>query len=199
MLGKIIEYSSHLNSGIILGNDQKNYPFQKKHWCGVQALSIGSEVNFEIDTTGQVSDVYPFNPPMSNHTIQSELEHVAIVQQEAKFGMIQWFIKSLKNYSNFHGRARRKEFWYFYLCQIILLIPAIILDIMLETYIVFYGIIAFALIIPSIAVSIRRLHDINRSGWYYLMLMIPFANFIVLFWFFTETQAQVNRWGPPAK
>lgn len=76
----------------------------------------------------------------------------------------------------------------------------IILDVVLKTYGVITGVFILAMIIPSISVAVRRLHDINKSGWYYLVQMIPLVGAIlVLIWFATETKPESNQWGNPAK
>jgi uncharacterized membrane protein YhaH (DUF805 family) len=63
-----------------------------------------------------------------------------------------------------------------------------------------YGLVALALFIPSLAVSVRRLHDINKSGWWYLIALIPLIGGILLIvWFATETKPEPNQWGQPAK
>jgi len=101
-----------------------------------------------------------------------------------------WYLKVLKEYENFEGRARRKEYWMFLLFNSIFFITAIIIDNILGiTYgrDIFYGPIytlyVLAVFIPGLAVSVRRLHDIGKSGWYYLIILIPLAGpiwFLVL-------------------
>ena len=105
-----------------------------------------------------------------------------------------------KNYANFTGRARRKEFWFFTLVYMIITTITIVLDLALKTYGVITGVFILAMIVPSISVAVRRLHDINKSGWYYLIQMIPLVGpILVLIWFATETKQESNQWGNPAK
>ena len=114
--------------------------------------------------------------------------------------MIDWFVKCLKNYANFTGRARRKEYWFFALVQFILLVIAQIIDVILSTDFIFYMIAALALFIPSLAAAVRRLHDIGRSGWWFLIALIPLIGTILLIvWLATETKQETNQWGQPAK
>lgn len=114
--------------------------------------------------------------------------------------MIDWFVKCLKNYANFTGRARRKEYWFFALVQFILLVIAQIIDAILSTDFIFYMIAALALFIPSLAAAVRRLHDIGRSGWWFLIALIPLIGTILLIvWLATETKQETNQWGQPAK
>lgn len=131
-------------------------------------------------------------------------------KQESQYNMIDWWKKVvLKNYANFQGRARRSEYWYFALCNLIFIIPVYILGIIgtvtestLLTVIGFglYGILAVGIIIPSLAVAVRRLHDTNRSGWYYFIAFIPLiGSILLLVWFFTEGDRFTNNYGDDPK
>ena len=96
-----------------------------------------------------------------------------------------WYLKVMKeSYSDFHGRASRKEFWMWYLFYVIVLIVAMILDGVLGTgfeigygvttpYGWIYIIAALAHVIPGLAVSVRRLHDVGKSGWFLFISLIP--------------------------
>ena len=121
---------------------------------------------------------------------------------EANFSMIDWFKKGLRNYTNFSGRARRKEYWYFILVQIGLIIIAMVLDSIIfgsETGL-FYVVLGLGLFLPSVAVAIRRLHDTSRSGWWFLLSFIPLIGSIILVIFLaSDTKLESNQWGPPAK
>ena len=135
-------------------------------------------------------------PPLPNSIVANN--HNA----EANFSMIDWFKKGLRNYTNFSGRARRKEFWYFNLAQFILLIIASVLDSVIfssETSL-FYFLVALGLFLPSLAVGIRRLHDTSRSGWWLFISLIPLIGTIILIVFLaSDTKYETNQWGPPAK
>jgi len=91
----------------------------------------------------------------------------------------------LKNYATFSGRARRKEYWMFFLISALISIVLTLLDILLGTYSVEYeaglfsGLYSLLVLIPSIAVGVRRLHDTNRSGWY--MLIPIYGSILILF------------------
>ena len=121
---------------------------------------------------------------------------------EENYGIIDWFKKGMRNYVNFSGRARRKEFWYFALVQVGLTVLAMIMDAIIfnaETGL-FYIVIALGLFLPSLAVSIRRLHDTGRSGWWFLISLIPLIGGIVFLVFCaSDTKPETNQWGPPAK
>lgn len=92
-----------------------------------------------------------------------------------------WYLKVLRNYAGFSGRARRKEFWMFALFNVIFGIALELIDHIAKTeygtppfsYGLFYILYALAIFIPGLAVSVRRLHDIGKSGWFYLIMLIP--------------------------
>ena len=120
---------------------------------------------------------------------------------EEDYGIIDWFKKGLKNYVNFSGRARRKEFWYFFLVQMGVTILAMIVDSIIfssETGL-FYAIVALGLFLPSLAVTARRLHDTGRSGWWILISLIPLIGIVLIVFLVIDTKPEANRWGPPAK
>lgn len=135
-------------------------------------------------------------PPLPNSAMVNN--HSA----EANFGILDWFKKALRNYTNFSGRARRKEYWYFVLVQMGLIIVAMILDDIIfnsETGL-FYIVVALGLFLPGLAVTIRRLHDTSRSGWWFLLSILPLIGSIVLLVFLaSDTKLETNQWGPPAK
>ena len=117
-----------------------------------------------------------------------------------------WYIKVLKAYAVFTGRARRKEYWMFVLFNIIFAIVAIILDNILGTamegvgYGLIYALYMLAVLIPSLAVAVRRLHDTGRSGWMILIALIPFVGAIwLLVLLVLEGNAGENKFGPSPK
>ncbi|MCS5551622.1 MAG: DUF805 domain-containing protein, partial [Gammaproteobacteria bacterium] len=76
-----------------------------------------------------------------------------------------WYLKVVKQYADFNGRARRQEYWMFTLFNCIFAVLAMVLDSVLGATPLIYGLYVLAIIIPSIAVSVRRLHDVGKSGW----------------------------------
>lgn len=96
------------------------------------------------------------------------------------------FVGAYKKYADFTGRARRKEYWMFYLFYVLAFIPLTIVDAVLGMYNadarigLLGGLFALASFVPSIAITARRLHDTNRSGWWQLILLIHFIGPIVL-------------------
>ena len=115
-----------------------------------------------------------------------------------------WYLKVLRLYTDFEGRARRTEFWTFTLFNLFFFFIAILFDGLFETTIGDIGIIEFLyalfIIIPQFAVSVRRLHDIGKSGWYNFITLIPYIGwFVLIFWFCQDSQINRNRWGENPK
>jgi len=102
-------------------------------------------------------------------------------------------------YATFSGRARRSEFWWFTLFAIIVYIVVGIIDAAIKNA-VLGVIVALALLLPSLAVTVRRLHDTGRSGWWILIGLIPFVGAIVLLVFeCQDSQPGANNYGPSPK
>lgn len=158
--------------------------------------------DFDVDNTGNAIQIFTalgHSNPVQN--LSSQLDKLSDQNKaEEQFNMLDWFVKCLKNYANFSGRARRKEYWFFTLVQFIILVITQIIDAILSTDFVFYAIAALALFIPSLSAAVRRLHDIGRSGWWFLIALIPLIGTILLIiWLATETKPENNQWGQPAK
>jgi len=117
-----------------------------------------------------------------------------------------WYLAVLKNYAGFSGRARRKEYWMFVLFYSIFAVVAIILDKLLGTsfeeasYGLIYCLYALAFFIPGLAVAVRRLHDIGKSGWLILIVLIPLIGAIwLLVLMLTDSTPGANEYGPNPK
>jgi uncharacterized membrane protein YhaH (DUF805 family) len=102
----------------------------------------------------------------------------------------------LSKYVDFQGRAMRSEYWWFVLFTIIVEIVTTVIDRGVLGYPVLYTIAALGLILPSLAVAVRRLHDTDRSGWWLLISLIPLIGAILLIvWFCTKGSVGQNRFG----
>lgn len=137
---------------------------------------------------------------------------------------MEWYLKCLRQYADFSGRARRKEYWMFILFNAIISFVLGFIDGLLGLNLLSY-IYALVIFIPSLAVSVRRLHDIGRCGWWYLLPMVPFiglsallafgsftssaaiilglaalgTGILMLIWFCTDSEGGSNKWGPNPK
>ena len=117
-----------------------------------------------------------------------------------------WYLEVLKKYAVFSGRARRKEYWYFSLFNLLITIVLAVIDGMTGTLIaeanigLCGGIYALAILIPFLAVSVRRLHDTDRSGWWLLIALIPLIGAIVILVFMVQdSKPNENQYGSNPK
>lgn len=116
-----------------------------------------------------------------------------------------WYLEVLKKYAVFNGRARRAEYWWFILFNLLASVALSIVDTLTGMvsamgFGVLSSIYALAVLIPGLAVLVRRLHDINRSGWWVLIAFIPFIGAIVLLVFAVlDSQPETNQYGPNPK
>lgn len=118
------------------------------------------------------------------------------------------FLSVVKNnFANFDGRARRREFWMFQLAVLIVFVAIAIVAGILSAVADFLGVIGMiiyvvavlGLIVPSIALSIRRLHDTNKSGWFLLISLIPFGGLYLLYLYIIEGDKGANQYGEDPK
>lgn len=119
---------------------------------------------------------------------------------------MEWYFRVLAKYAVFRGRARRKEYWFYILFNVIFSIILAIVDMSMDTFDpktgvgLFGTIYAAALILPSMAVTVRRLHDIGRSGWWMLIPIVPILGAILIFAFLVQdSDPGENRFGPNPK
>ena len=117
-----------------------------------------------------------------------------------------WYFEALKKYAVFAGRARRKEYWFFVLFYLIIIFVLAFIDGMTGNlnadtgFGLFSGLFILAMIIPSISVTVRRLHDTNRSGGWWFIYFIPLIGAIVMLVFtVTEGTSGQNDYGPDPK
>ena len=117
-----------------------------------------------------------------------------------------YYLKVLQNYATFSGRARRSEYWYFVLFNIIFAFVAMIIDNVLGIamdgvgYGPIYGLYVLAVFIPGLAVSVRRLHDVGKSGWFFFIVLIPLIGAIWLIVLMaTDSNIGENNYGANPK
>ena len=106
----------------------------------------------------------------------------------------------LENYANFSGRARRAEYWWFALANAIVYLVLFALMRVSGVFVILYIAYGLAMIVPGIAVAIRRLHDTGKTGWMLLISFIPLVGAIILLVFFlTDSDKGTNAYGPSEK
>jgi len=126
--------------------------------------------------------------------------------------MIEWYKKVVfENYANFKGRARRSEYWYFALANGLISTLLVVIGVIIGSVFgdaltggiigyVLFGLYALATLLPGLGVVVRRLHDVGKSGWFYLVAFIPFIGGIwILILFCTEGNRGPNQYGPDPK
>ena len=126
----------------------------------------------------------------------------------------QYFLDTVKHrYAKFDGRATRSEYWYFTLFYIIISIVVALIDTFVINSMILHAppaqaaeggllgmALALGLLIPSIAIGVRRLHDIGKSGWWMLTVLIPIIGFFVLLYFYVQdSQLGTNEYGANPK
>ena len=118
----------------------------------------------------------------------------------------QWMIEPLRKYATFSGRAPRSELWWFMLLALLLglLVGGVDIGIFGLRWLSTDApigptgtLVSLALIIPGVAVAVRRLHDLDKSGWWYLIGIIPLiGGLVLLYWFVQRGTEGANRFGP---
>lgn len=127
--------------------------------------------------------------------------------------MIQSYISMWKNFGNFSGRARRREFWLAFAMNMIIIavLYAMVISGIASLAItgkmsglakfasILLTIYGLAMFIPFLSLAIRRLHDTGKAGWWYLIALIPFGGIVLLVFFCTEGTLGVNQFGEDPK
>lgn len=194
MKGQILDFSIQNGGGLISGEDGKRYPFKSEEWKEQGIPTRGMKVDFDVDETGQAVAVYKALGASSTGNENVQLSLFAL------------FLEALtKRYAQFSGRASRREFWGFTLFATgavvaILFVAWIMFEINegLVGIVLFYldWIFAIALVIPHLSVGVRRLHDIGKSGWLYLISVIPLIGPIWLIVLCCQASVnEDNQWG----
>lgn len=214
MKGKILDFTIQTNTGIILGDDQKRYSFVGSEWKEQSIPVRGNPVDFECNDAGEATGIYlefvsvsstpapmmqtaipESSPAVANHTQLNSAKEVFNKLEKTESNYHQAILTCFKKFADFKGRARRSEFWYFELfCVLISLIFSFFISEDVAT------IAMLVTLIPSIAVSVRRLHDIDRSGWWMLIALVPIVGMLLLlFWAAQEGNPASNQYGESPK
>jgi uncharacterized membrane protein YhaH (DUF805 family) len=117
-----------------------------------------------------------------------------------------WYLEVWRKFAEFGGRARRKEYWFFFLFNLIATVVLAVVDSVTGTFSeaiglgLLSGLYSLAVLIPYLAVTARRLHDTGRSGWWMLIAFIPIIGVIVLVVFLVlDSTPGHNEYGPNPK
>lgn len=134
----------------------------------------------------QESEALEDAPPADVNTLASP-------QKKKK---VNWYFEVIKKYAVFGGRARRKEYWTFNLYNIIISFALAFIEGLMGGPGVIGVLYSLAVLIPGIAVSVRRLHDTNRSGWWLFIAFVPIVGVVVIFIFMVQdSQTGNNEYG----
>jgi len=117
-----------------------------------------------------------------------------------------WYFKVLKKFTEFNGRSGRKEFWIFTIINVLISFILLLVDVLLGTFNsatgvgILGGLYGLGVFIPALAVTVRRLHDTGKSGWFFFVVLIPVAGAIwLLILMAKEGDSGENRFGPDPK
>ncbi|MER9418678.1 DUF805 domain-containing protein [Mesorhizobium sp. M0306] len=212
MRGAVFHYDEDQDYGYINGADGKRYIFAREDVSQGVSLARGALVEFRADDrtahdivaiTAAASDTSP------SRAAQPQRPGRAAENQPAQsMGLWAYFRRALVyDYRNFTGRARRKEFWGFYICSIVVLVALSGFGILLNLAIGGFGdgprtsigylpalFFVLAMMLPLIALIVRRLHDIGLTGWLALLCFTP-AGVTFLILGLVPSQFGENRWG----
>ncbi len=109
-----------------------------------------------------------------------------------------WFLIALRQYATFSGRARRKEYWFFFLIYLLIFIGLGLLDRLLGMDLL-GKLFVLAMLLPSVAVGVRRLHDTGRTGWWLLIGLVPILGLLLIYFAVLDSDPGTNAYGPSPK
>jgi uncharacterized membrane protein YhaH (DUF805 family)/cold shock CspA family protein len=230
MRGSVFHYDEGQGFGYITGADGKRYTFARENLRRATSLAKGATVEFQPGD-GTARDVFSISPqtgtPASGAYAAAATPpqpgRMPTAPQPQHFGRFaesgaaeatglwSYFRRApTLNYVNFAGRARRKEYWSYFLFWVISLMAVIGIGLFIdeamgnfdgnESAVVTAGLCGLFLLVtflPSLGLTVRRIHDIGLSGWFYLLVLIPtIGSLIILVFALIPTQGRENQWGP---
>lgn len=205
MKGQILDFSIQAG-GLISSEDSKRYPFKNEEWKEQGIPTRGMKVDFDVDEDGQAVAVYKALGASSTGGVTTVLQNASQTRNEnGQLSLFALFLEALtKRYAQFSGRASKREFWGFMLFRMVVVVAIFFVSvIMFEINESLGGIFSLlcwlfgiALVIPDLSVGVRRLHDIGKSGWWFLIGLVPLIGpiWLIILW----CQASVNednQWG----
>lgn len=213
MRGEVLKPVDDTGPGLILGEDGRRYTFRTERVHRRADLAAGTPVDF-VSLGEEARDIYVLTrPAMPPPAALADAAYKPAVSTKSD-GLFVYFLRTLTlNYFRFGGRARRAEYWGYTLFWLISLVFLLIADGFVSA--IFFGTdslgepnyvpvltILFYLysIIPGIAVTIRRLHDQDITGWLYLISFIPYIGPLIIFiLMFFDSRPNPNKHGPSPK
>jgi uncharacterized membrane protein YhaH (DUF805 family)/cold shock CspA family protein len=209
MRGEVLHYDDEQGFGFINGTDGKRYAFERGDLRRLVPVGKGTLVEFQVDGA-TAREIFIIRSD-TRASAPASFGRDAIVAEPEHTGLWSYFTRTLtSNYANFRGRARRKEYWGYVLFYTILLMIVTAVGISFDNStgnltgqeiptvtIVAVGLFLLATFIPGLALIVRRQHDIGLSGWFYLLILIPYVGGLIVFVFtLIPSQKHDNKWGP---
>jgi uncharacterized membrane protein YhaH (DUF805 family)/cold shock CspA family protein len=220
MRGEVLHYDEGQGFGFITAADGSRYTFTREDLRRQVPISKGMAVEFRQDGS-QARDVFSIRaqlsggmsteaPPPPQQFGRAPTMAPVYSAPPGNLGLWGYFWRAATaNYANFRDRARRKEFWGFVLFYILAWIAVGVLGLLVDNALglldeekpyvsVTLSILFFlAMLIPGVAVTVRRQHDIGLSGWFYLLAFLPYIGGMILLVFsLIPSQKHENKWGP---
>jgi uncharacterized membrane protein YhaH (DUF805 family)/cold shock CspA family protein len=216
MRGEVLHYDEEQAFGFISGADGNRYTFERSDLRRPAPVSRGTRVEFraEGDHARQIfllrDACLPSTGGVKTPASDAQFGRLATADQQETASLWGYFKRVMTvNYANFGGRARRKEYWgtilFWFVAVCLVAVVGFFIDVSFgnldneEPY-VSYALIALfilATFIPNLALTIRRQHDIGLSGWFYLLILIPYIGGLIIFVFtLIPSQKHENKWGP---
>lgn len=203
MKGKVLDFSIQSNTGIILGDNGSRYPFSGQQWKEQINPIRGTAVDFEVSTDQQAIAIYidapiPAQANILNKAPTESIPTSSVLSQQILQGLEQAsdnhyytaILNCFKKFADFKGRSARSEFWYF---QLFCLLLSIFLHFISQNL---ASLAMLIVMLPNLAVSVRRMHDIGRSGWWVCIVAIPIVGlFLFLFWAIQDSDPETNQYG----
>lgn len=117
---------------------------------------------------------------------------------------LRYFNQAISRYARFSGRASRAQYWYFFLAVLLLNVALALLELVFSESVLgdlvelLSSVFLLFVLIPSVSIGVRRLHDVNRSGWWYLLILVPLIGpLVLLYWAIQAGDAGSNAYGDP--
>lgn len=216
MRGEILHFDETQGFGFIEGEDGIRYGFGREDLVAAASVAKGTAVEFQPDA-GRATRVFAISAARAVSRSVPQAGGGGVVMaapvavDDRALSLWGYFVKAITtSYFDFRGRARRKEYWGFYLflvlCSMAVVAVALLLDGVMGQLngdripwvtALASAVVGLGVIIPSIAIQVRRQHDIGLSGWFYLVVLIPYIGSLILFVFaLISSQMHENKWGP---
>lgn len=213
MQGQILDFSIQNNRGVITTDDGVRHAFVGSEWKEQNMPTKGMRVDFDVNIDGHAIEIYKALPAKSANAITQKMKAMAPVRQQQNTddelgSFFDIFVNTIKHhYVDFAGRASKREFWSF---QLVNIGVSFILIIALAIFAGIFGmresaavglingvssIYSLATFLPLTAVGVRRLHDTGKSGWWYLLALIPLIGWIWLIVLWCQPSDDENQWG----